>query len=189
MRIAYLPNILTVGRLVSVPLTVWLMLQNEMGWAFWMFVAAGITDGLDGAIARIFHAQSWLGAILDPLADKVLLVSIYVVLGWLGDLPSWLVVMIVFRDVIIFSGAVLMLLLSQYSRVDPLYIGKINTFLQIVLAGVVLAELGLGFNSHGISAALICLVGASTSLSGLAYLIIWGRKLTAASIDGMEGRP
>ncbi len=186
MKVAHIPNILTVGRLISVPLTVWLMLQGQMTWAFWMFVAAGITDGVDGAVARLFNAHSKLGAFLDPLADKVLLVSIYVVLGWLGDLPSWLVIMIVFRDLFIVGGALLMLLLSRYSRVDPLYIGKINTFLQIVLAGVVLAELGLGLDSRGGSTALIYLVGASTSLSGLAYLVVWGRKLAN---NGLEGRP
>lgn len=184
MIVRHIPNILTVARLLSVPVTVWLMLQGEMAAAFWMFVAAGITDGIDGAVARLCNAHSALGAALDPLADKVLLVSIYVVLGWLGDLPSWLVIMIVFRDLFIVGGALLMLFLSLYSRVDPLSIGKINTFLQIVLAGVVLAELGLGLDTRGASTALIYLVGTSTALSGLAYLIIWGRKLAATGGTG-----
>lgn len=184
MIVPHIPNILTVGRLISVPVTVWLMLQGQMTAAFWMFVAAGVTDGVDGAVARLCNARSALGAVLDPLADKVLLVSIYVVLGWLGDLPSWLVIMIIFRDLFIVGGAMVMLFLSQYSRVDPLYIGKVNTFLQIMLAGVVLAELGLNMETYGASTALIYMVGASTVLSGLAYLIIWGRKLAAAGVDG-----
>lgn len=184
MIVRHIPNILTVGRLISVPVTVWLMLQGQMTAAFWMFVAAGITDGIDGAVARLCNAHSALGAALDPLADKVLLVSIYVVLGWLGDLPSWLVIMIVFRDLFIVGGALLMLFLRLYSRVDPLYIGKINTFLQIVLAGVVLAELGLQIETYGATTALVYMVGASTSLSGLAYLIIWGRKLATAGTEG-----
>jgi cardiolipin synthase len=177
VKVVHIPNILTVGRLISVPVTVWLMLQGEMTWAFWMFVAAGITDGVDGAVARLCDARTRLGAILDPLADKVLLVSIYVVLGWQGFLPSWLVVMIIFRDLFILGGALIMMLMSRYTRVDPLYIGKVNTFLQIVLAGVVLAELGLGLVLPGARLGLIWLVGASTALSGLAYLVIWGHKL------------
>ncbi len=179
MIIANLPNMLTLCRLLSVPVTVWLIVQGHMTAAFWLFVAAGVTDAVDGAIARLFNARSVLGAYLDPLADKALLVSIYVVLGWLGHLDSWLVIVIVFRDFVILGGAVLMLFLSQYSAVDPLYISKANTFLQILLAAMLLANLGLGVGDERIVGLLVYVVGATTILSGLAYIVVWGRRLAA----------
>lgn len=179
MILANLPNLLTLCRLLSVPVTVWLIVQDHMAAAFWLFVAAGVTDAVDGAIARLFDARSVLGAYLDPLADKALLVSIYVVLGWLGHLDSWLVIVIVFRDLAILGGAVLMLFLSQYSAVDPLYISKTNTFLQIVLAALLLAHLGLGVADEWLIDILVYVVGATTIISGLAYIVIWGRRLAA----------
>ena len=86
----HVPNILTGLRLASVPLTVWLLLDGRVSLAFWLFIAAGVTDAVDGAIARLFDARTPLGQWLDPLADKVLLVSVYVVLGLAGALPLWL---------------------------------------------------------------------------------------------------
>lgn len=175
----HIPNLLTLCRLLSVPVTVWLMVQGYMDWAFWLFVAAGVTDAVDGALARLLNARSVLGAYLDPLADKSLLMSIYVVFGWLGYLDSWLVIMVVFRDLLILGGAVLMLFLSEYSSVDPLYISKVNTFMQIVLAAVVLSDHGLGLGYPGLADRLGLLVALTTVLSGLAYLVVWGRKLAA----------
>jgi cardiolipin synthase len=177
--VRHVPNLLTLCRLLSVPVTVWLMVQGHMTWAFWLFVAAGATDAVDGALARLLNARSVLGAYLDPIADKALLMSIYVVFGWLGHLDSWLVIMVVFRDLLILGGAILMLFLSEYSSVDPLYISKVNTFMQIVLAAVVLANLGLGFGHAGLADRLSLLVALTTVLSGLAYIVVWGRRLTA----------
>lgn len=173
----HIPNLLTLGRLLAVPVTVWFMVQGYMHWAFWLFVAAGVTDAVDGALARLLNARSVLGAYLDPLADKALLMSIYIVLGWLGHLDSWLVIMVVFRDLLILGGAILMLFLSEYSGVDPLYISKVNTFMQIVLAGVVLAHLGLDIGSVLLAERLSLVVALTTVLSGLAYLVVWAHRL------------
>jgi len=178
--LANLPNLLTLARLCSVPVIIWLMVQDHMTAAFWLFVAAGITDALDGALARMLRVRSRLGAYMDPLADKAMLMSIYVVLGWLGHLDSWLVIMIVFRDVVILAGAVLMLFLSEYTKVDPLYISKVNTFMQIVLASAVLAHLGLDIVGAETIRRLVYLTALTTVLSSLAYLVVWGRRLAVS---------
>lgn len=188
VRAAHIPNLLTLCRLLSVPVTIWLMVQGYMVWAFWLFVAAGVTDAVDGALARLLKARSVLGAYLDPLADKALLVSIYVVFGWLGHLDSWLVIMIVFRDFLILGGAILMLFLSEYSSVDPLYISKVNTFMQIMLAAVLLAHLGLDIGDPALVQRLGYLVALTTVLSGLSYLIVWGKRLTASGKGGDGSR-
>jgi cardiolipin synthase len=172
-----LPNLITLARLLSVPLAIWLILNGRLAAAFWLFVAAGISDAVDGFIAKRFDQRSELGALLDPLADKALLVSMYVTLGVAGDLPSWLVILVVFRDVLIVGGFLFALLLGQPVRSRPLAISKLNTGLQIALVAVVLAHLGLGILDDDVITLLVLTVGATTILSGAGYLVRWGRAL------------
>lgn len=168
-----LPNIITVGRLFAVPVMVWLIVSGEMSIAFWLFVAAGISDGVDGFIAKHFNAESVLGSYLDPIADKVMLVSIYVTLGVEGQIDPWLVILVVFRDGMIVGGALLSELIGPPVRMKPLFISKINTTAQIVLAAFVLAQLGLGFELIGIGGMLQYFVGATTIFSGALYAQQW----------------
>jgi cardiolipin synthase len=179
-----LPNIVTLGRLLSVPLAIWLMLDGEMTIAFWVFIAAGASDAVDGYLAKRFNARTEFGAYLDPLADKTLLVATYLTLGWLGHLPSWLVILVVFRDLLIIGGALVVHALTQSFKSRPMMISKVNTALQIALVTFVLARLGLEFDDHGITRVLIVAVGVSTVLSGGAYLVHWARKLAR-----LEGGP
>jgi cardiolipin synthase len=172
-----LPNVVTLARLLSVPIVVWLMIDGEMTYAFWIFIAAGVSDGIDGYLAKRFNARTELGAYLDPLADKALLVATFLTLGWLGHLPSWLVILVVFRDLTIIGGAIVVHVLTQAFKSRPMMISKVNTALQIGLVTFVLARLGLGFDDHGISRALIAAVAATTVLSGAAYLVHWARRL------------
>jgi cardiolipin synthase len=165
-----LPNVITLGRLLAVPLMVWLVLSDRMTTAFWVFVAAGVSDGVDGYIAKRFDAVTKLGSYLDPLADKAMLVTIYVTLGIAGEAPSWLVILIVFRDTLIVGGALLIHTLDLKMRVEPLLISKINTVMQIILAAFLLARLGLGLEDYGLITVLIYVVAATTVGSGLTYL-------------------
>jgi cardiolipin synthase len=103
--VIYIPNILSFARLLSVPVAIMLMLDGNFAACFWIFVAAGVTDAVDGWFAKTFDARTQFGAFLDPLADKALVVSTYLMLGWLGHIPGWLVVLVVFRDVLIIGGA------------------------------------------------------------------------------------
>ncbi|MCH9051769.1 MAG: CDP-alcohol phosphatidyltransferase family protein [Proteobacteria bacterium] len=186
-----LPNLISLARLLSVPLLVWAILAAKMELAFWLFVAAGISDAVDGFIAKHFGATSALGKYLDPLADKALLVSVYVTLGHTGYLPTWLVILVVFREVIIIGGAILILMLTVSAKIETLLISKVNTAAQILLAAVVLAiaamelkEGELPLMQIYIAWGLTYLVAGTTFFSGAGYIVKWGRKA-----DSMEDSP
>jgi cardiolipin synthase (CMP-forming) len=176
----FLPNLISLARLLAVPATVWLILSDRFNAAFWLFVAAGISDALDGYLARLLKTPGVVGAYLDPLADKALLTSVYVALGYAGHVPAWLVILVVFRDVLIIGGAMLYQLLTQHLTMQPLFISKVNTTVQITLAALVLAQLGLGFDSHGADVALVYLAAGTTIVSGGAYIAVWGRRLAGS---------
>lgn len=170
-----IPNIITFGRLLAVPGAVYLILVGELGWAFWVVVGAGVSDALDGAIARMFRALTPLGAYLDPLADKALLVSVYIALGHVGELPLWLVILVVSRDIMIVGGVMLLYTLKEALVMQPMTISKINTAFQIALAVTTLAPAGLGlpdlvFRGIDVSQALVWAVLATTLLSGAGYV-------------------
>ena len=179
-----LANLITLGRLLAVPLAVWLILDARLTEAFFLFLLAGVSDAVDGFIAKRYDQRTEFGAVLDPLADKALLVSLYVTLGIAQYLPAWLVILVVFRDVLIVGGFILAKLLVLPLRFAPLYISKINTGLQIVLVAYTLARLGLGFGGEALMTVLVWLTAATTVASGSAYLVRLGR-----TIAGMEQGP
>lgn len=173
-----IPNLISLGRLLLVPWAIWLILGHRYGIAFWLLVAAGISDALDGFIAKHFDRRTRLGALLDPIADKAMLVSVYVTLGLAGQLWPSLVILVVFRDVMIIGGFLLIQAFAVPKRYDPLYISKINTGLQITLIAFVLARLGLGADSNEFDDILSYAVIATTVLSGLSYILRWARILS-----------
>ncbi len=173
-----LPNLISLFRLLLVPLTIWLMLVSRFSAAFWVFLAAGVSDGVDGFIAKHFNQQSDLGAVLDPLADKTLLMSVYITLGVTGALPAWLVILVVARDIMILGGFLLQGLLGTLPAVKPLFVSKLNTALQIVLAAAMLVRLG-GWDLGWALDLLILAVAATTFVSGAAYLVQWSTNTGA----------
>ena len=172
-----LPNIISLGRLLSAPVVIYLILNDFMTAAFWLFIAAGISDGVDGYLAKALGQSSALGAYLDPIADKVLLVGVYLTLGQAGHLPTWLVIMVVFRDLIIVGGIILLHISNSGIRMRPLLISKVNTAAQIALIALVLVELGLKIDLGGFLNVLIYVVGATTIASGASYINNWGRTV------------
>ena len=172
-----LPNLISLARLLLVPLEIWLILVGRYGLAFWILVAAGISDALDGFIAKRFDRRTRLGALLDPVADKAMLVSVYITLGAAHQLWTSLVILVVFRDVMIVGGFLLIQLFAVPKHYEPLYISKLNTGVQIMLVGFVLARLGLGVAAGHIDLVLSLIVGATTVVSGLSYLVRWARLL------------
>jgi cardiolipin synthase len=173
-----IPNIITIMRFVLVPAVVLAMLQARWDWAFAGFLIAGISDGVDGFIARRFNQFSALGAYLDPMADKLLLVSVFVVLGFIGELPLWLVVTMVSRDALIVCAVLLSTVMGHPVEMKPLFVSKANTAIQIVLAAVVLGELALAIDLDPLRPVLILLSGVLTVASAAAYLVAWLRHMS-----------
>jgi cardiolipin synthase len=174
-----LPNLITLARLLSVPLAIWLICDERYGTAFWVFIGAGLSDALDGYIAKRFDRRTRLGAVLDPAADKALLTGVYVTLALVGQLPLWLVALVVLRDALIVLGFALLQGSAAPQRFDPLYVSKINTLMQLGLVAFTLAS-GLGIEAEGVKSLLIVAAATTTVLSGLSYLVRWARILAGS---------
>lgn len=172
------PNLITICRILLVPLTIWLMLSGAFAFAFGAFILAGLSDAVDGFLARRFQLQTELGEILDPIADKALLVSIFVALGILGHLPAWLVILVATRDVLIVGAVVISWFMERPVPMKPLWISKVNTTGQILLAGATLAALGFGLDLELLLAAGIVITAALTTASGAIYLRNWTRHMS-----------
>ena len=171
-----LPNVITFGRLCSVPLSVWLVLERRFALAFFLFLAAGLSDAADGWLARRNGGGNSVGALLDPVADKVMLVTMYVTLAAVAVLPDWLAILVVFREVLIVGGIAVLSLLGQSVVIRPLYVSKINTALQIVLVAAALFVSGFGITGPIVLSVLVWLVAASTLASGAAYVWVTARR-------------
>jgi cardiolipin synthase len=182
-----IPNLISILRLLLVPGVVLAMLQARWDWAFAGFVVAGISDGVDGFIARQFNQRSRLGAYLDPMADKLLLVSVFVVLGLVNQLPLWLVVAVVSRDGLIICAVVLSSVMGHPVEMKPLLVSKANTAIQIILAAEVLAELTFGMHLDPLRSALIILSGLLTVASAAAYLVAWLRHMSGNGEGNTSG--
>jgi cardiolipin synthase len=165
-----LPNVISFARLCAAPPAVWLVLDGDFAWAFALFLAAGLTDALDGWVARRTGSASAAGAILDVVADKTLMVAMYVTLAALHILPVWLAILVVFRDLLIVGGVLALALLAHPVAIRPLPISKLNTALQIAVVAVALFLTGFGFAAPLLLAALVWAVGALTLVSGAAYV-------------------
>ena len=172
-----IPNLITIGRLLLVPMIVWLIVTGQSAAAFVVFILAGVSDAVDGFLARTFDLHSELGSYLDPLADKALLVSIYISLAVLAEVPLWVVILVVSRDLFIVGAVVLSWMLGQPMEMRPLAISKVNTVVQIVLAAVVLGDLALGLDLAALRTILVYLVGVLTVASAAVYLVDWVRHM------------
>ena len=174
------PNFITIARLFAVPLIIWLMIADRFVEAVIVFVAAGLSDAADGFIAKRFGAASELGAYLDPIADKALLVSVFVTLGMQGLLPAWLIVLVVSRDFLIVGGVMLSYVMGNPVAVRPLWVSKANTAAQIVLIALILG------NQSGVAVfrpllfMTVLIVAALTVASAAAYVIEWLRHMAGA---------
>jgi len=172
----YIPNVITIIRLMLVPPVAWAILTEGYHLAFWLFFLAGFSDGVDGFLARQFSWQSRLGATLDPLADKLLMIVSFYCLFWQNIIPWGLFVVIAIRDLIILGGAVAYHFVTHALQMQPIILGKINTALQILLVMAILFHYSYGFISVTLINALIASLLVSTMASGIAYVLIWYRK-------------
>jgi cardiolipin synthase len=174
-----IPNLITLGRILLVPIVVWAIASGAMWIAFVLFLAAGVSDAVDGYLAKRFRMTTELGAYLDPLADKALIVSIYLALGITGAIPRWLVILVVSRDILIVGGIMLSWLMGKPLKIKPLLVSKLNTVAQIVFACVVLGSLGFQVQADILTVVLMGLVAVLTLLSIAAYLAEWLRHMNS----------
>ncbi len=184
-----LPNFITIARLLGVPLIVWLMIADRFLAAALLFILAGLSDAADGFIAKRFSATSELGAYLDPVADKALLVSVFVTLGFKGALPAWLIVLVVSRDLFIIGAMLLAYVLSNPMAVHPLWVSKVNTVAQIVLIAFILGERS-GFSMFApLTWLIVFAVAVLTVASAGAYLVEWLKHMAGGPGDADAGAP
>jgi cardiolipin synthase len=186
-RILTLPNVLTVFRMALTPVFVSLLFYQKFVWALGAFILAGITDGLDGLLARRFQQQSPLGRILDPIADKMMLVTSFVVLSMRGVFPTplpkhlpvpfWVTITVISRDIFILVGAVAINMVSGFRAFQPSFLGKVSTVVQIVaIAAVILAaqtRVGTGYYLPTVYTSVFTL----TLLSGIHYIFFVSRLM------------
>jgi cardiolipin synthase len=180
MTLSQLPNLITLSRIALVPVMILFLKDQNYAAALAVFVIAGVSDGLDGLLAKRLGYTSRFGAILDPIADKTLLVSAYVMLTFLGILPFWLMLTVAFRDLLIVGGYLAYTSLVGPVQMRPSVLSKINTFMQILLVAVILVKRAAGFEWQLLRDVLIYAVLVTTVVSGVHYVWVWGMKASAA---------
>ncbi|MDH3310010.1 MAG: CDP-alcohol phosphatidyltransferase family protein [Gammaproteobacteria bacterium] len=173
LSLSQLPNLITIARIAMVPVLILLLKDEKYAASLAVFVIAGVSDGLDGYIAKRFHFQSRLGSILDPIADKILLLCSYVMLVLLNHIPFWLMLTVVFRDLLIVGGYLIYTSMIGPVHMNPSWLSKFNTFLQISLVIIILGQQTLGLVYAPLVEMLIYGVLLSTVVSGAHYLWIW----------------
>lgn len=176
-----IPNAISVARMAMIPFIVQAVLQGAWMTALVLFAIAGISDGVDGLIARFFHQDSALGAYIDPLADKALTIAVFATLAIVGIVPVWLLVVVVARDIAILAGAGLMAARGKAGAIRPLPISKINTAVLTAMAGWLLAANAFEWSIPAVNYGLIALVVILIAVSAAAY-----SRLLIRSLGGRE---
>ncbi len=180
MKARYIPNLISILRILLVaPLALYLLSKNYTA-SLGVFLLAGFSDALDGYLARRFSWTSQLGAVLDPVGDKLLMVTTYLILGLQELMPMWLVLTVILRDVIIVSGGLMYRLLVGEVVIEPIISSKINMVLQVLLIFSLLLSLSLYPLPQMLLQMLIWLVLLSTLISGSCYVSQWGRRAWAS---------
>lgn len=176
LKARHLPNLITGLRILLVAPFLWALLEERYSTALLLFIIAGVSDALDGFLAKYFGWTSELGGLLDPIADKLLLMGAILALGWLNELPGWLVALVILRDLLIVGGAVSYHLLIERFEAAPLMISKLNTLVQLILVCAVIVHYGMIPLPNILLTGLIVLTALTTVWSGAAYIWQWSRR-------------
>ena len=176
LKTRHIPNIITGLRILLVAPFLWTLLREQYDLALILFVIAGVSDALDGFLAKYFGWTSEIGGILDPIADKLLLMSAILALGWLNELPTWLVALVILRDLIIVGGAISYHFLIERLAATPLMISKFNTLLQLILVCAAIVHYGMALLPSWLLITLIYLTALTTIWSGAAYVWQWSAR-------------
>jgi cardiolipin synthase len=179
MSLSWLPNAISMLRIALIVPILVLMLDGEFGWALALFVIAGFSDGLDGYLAVRFDWQSRLGGLLDPTADKLLITGMFVTLAWIGQIPVWLAVIVILRDVVIVSGALAYNFIVKPVPGEPTRISKLNTALQMLFVLFVLSRAGFAWPEKITITVLGASILVTVVISGVDYVWSWSRRARA----------
>lgn len=183
MMLRHLPNFLTTLRLAAAPATAGLLVAGHFNAAFGIFAMAGLSDAADGFLAKRFGLDSQLGRVLDPIADKALMLAAFVTLALLDDVPVWAAAIVIGRDMLILLGLAIAVALRAPIGVKPILLGKLCTALQMFYVGSHLASLAFGFPLGAISPADAYVVGIVALASGFAYSAVWLKAMRAVWIE------
>ena len=181
MSLSWLPNAISIMRILLVPPILLLILDGSFGWALFLFWIAGTSDGIDGYLANRFDWGSRLGALLDPIADKLLVSGMFITLAWIGLVPVWLAVIVILRDVVIVAGATIYNFLIRPVQGEPTRISKLNTALQLLYLLFVLARAGFEWPDEIALTVLGASILVTVVISGVDYVWSWSRR---AKTDG-----
>ncbi len=183
-----LPNFLTLLRIIAVPAFLLLVSDGAFAAALVLFLGACITDAVDGVLARLMDSKSTLGATLDPLADKLLLVSSFVLLTWIGALPRWLFILVLSRDAVILLGYLAIYVFSEPIEVAPSFIGKFNSFNEMFTVGFALVTLARPDLPTGTpNLVMWYLTGLTAAVSGVHYIyrgLLWFQRHGSPTSQG-----
>jgi len=181
----HLPNAITVLRAALIPLLAWLLVKDDYGRAFALFVASGLSDVADGWMARRWNLRTRFGAIADPLADKVTMLTVVALLAMQGWLPWWFALLVVGRDLLIVAGATAYHVLIGHVEMAPSFISKLNTVLEFIFLASVLALAAGHLGDGAWFSVLLAVTTATVVASGTSYVVVWSRKAARA---GREAR-
>ena len=178
-----LPNVITIARIALVPVIIWALFVGDFLMGFVLFSLAGFSDFFDGWLARLQKTQTSFGAYLDPVADKLLMASTYIMLGLLGHIPIWLILLVISRDLLIIIGVAMARWMGKNIHIKPLMVSKLNTLLQICLVILVLADLAFMLNLDVVRSIAYIATAAINIASALAYLYLWVTTILKQPVD------
>jgi len=184
----HVPNAITVVRGLLIPVIGVLLLDERYVEAFWTLIASALSDLIDGQIARRFNARTRFGAIADPVADKLTMLTVTLLLLWHGLIPGWLAAAIVARDVVIVLGAVAYQRLVGHVEMAPTVLSKLNTVLEFIMLAAVIADAAVLIDDRATLPLLFAAVFVTVVTSGAQYVWIWGRRAFAPSRTRPEAR-
>jgi len=185
MPLSWIPNAISLLRIALIAPILVLILRDEYGWALGLFFFAGFSDGLDGYLAVRYNWQTRLGGLLDPVADKLLVAGLFITLAWAQQLPWWLAVLVIFRDVVIFGGAVAYNLLIEPVQGEPSRISKLNTALEMLFLLFALSHAGFGWPDDITKTVLGASILVTVVISGADYVWSWSRRARAGGRDAI----
>lgn len=183
MHLKWIPNIISIFRILLILPVLLLIFRSQYQWALFLFLIAGLSDALDGYLAKHFGWRTRVGALLDPVADKLLIAGSYIVLAWLNLIPFWLATIVVSRDLIIAIGVFIYSFIIEPFEGEATRISKINTFLELLFVLVILCSIAFDWSANSVITVIGSAVLVTVFISGIDYIISWIRRIRSHDIN------